>query len=72
MKSKQKGSALIGLVSLITIMVVISSWIVNLIHLTDCDFESPYKCEIIHLAGLVPPVALVTAWIGDDSNKVQK
>lgn len=37
-------------------------WIVNLVKLLNCDFEGPWKEEIIHAIGLIGPVAGVTAW----------
>ena len=47
---------------LVVILIAIG-WVKNLIKLTDCDFESPYKCEVIHLVGLVPPIGAVTGWL---------
>jgi hypothetical protein len=46
------------------------SWVVNLSKLVSCDFspETPYKCEIIHAIGIIPPVALVTAWMNTEQN----
>ena len=55
-----------GLIAIALIAVLLGSWVTNLFKLTDCDFVAPYKCEAIHAAGLIPPVALVTAWIGSD------
>jgi hypothetical protein len=51
---------------LLLLLATAVSWITNLVKFTDCDFAAPYKCEAIHAAGLIPPVALVTAWIGTD------
>ena len=35
--------------------------------LSNCDFESNYKCEAIHGIGVViPPTAFITVWFGDD------
>lgn len=42
---------------------IIVSWCYNLVELTECDFEAPYKCEAVHGIGLFPPAAVVTAWI---------
>ena len=40
----------------------------NAYKLSNCDFESNYKCEAIHGIGVViPPTALVTVWFADDS-----
>lgn len=38
-------------------------WVKNLVKLSECDFEAPYKAEIIHAAGLVPPIGAVTGWL---------
>jgi hypothetical protein len=40
-------------------------WIMNLYSLiTVCDYEAPYKCEAIRIAGLiVPPVGSVAGYI---------
>lgn len=48
---------------------LITAWGFNLVKLTDCDFDAPYKCEIIHGVGIVPVVALFTVWFEDDSNE---
>ena len=35
-------------------------WVINLTKLANCDFEPPYKAEIIHGIGVfVPPVGMV-------------
>lgn len=47
---------------LILILYLVVCWIVNLIKLLNCDFEAPYKEEIIHLIGLTPIISGVTAW----------
>ena len=38
-------------------------WVKNLIKLTECDFETPYKAEVIHTAGLIPPIGMITGWL---------
>ena len=39
------------------------SWIFNLIQLCMCDFDAPYKEEIIHAVGVfVPYTSFVTMW----------
>ena len=40
-----------------------AGWVANFIKLNECDFEAPYKCELVHLAGLHPSVGWVTGWI---------
>ena len=37
-------------------------WCMNLYKLTQCDFESPYKCEAIRALGVVPPVGAIAGY----------
>jgi hypothetical protein len=50
-------------VAVVIILVVGTGWVKNLIKLSDCDFEAPYKAEIIHTVGIIPPVGMVTGWL---------
>lgn len=64
---KQRGFTLIELLLVLVVVVGGGSWIWNAVKLTSCDFESNYRCELIHGAGLVvPPLSIVTVWFGDD------
>lgn len=38
-------------------------WVKNIIKLTECDFEAPYKAEVVHAAGLIPPIGAITGWM---------
>jgi len=38
-------------------------WVKNIVKLVRCDFEAPYKAEIIHSLGVLPPVGAITGWI---------
>ena len=39
------------------------SWFINIYKLTQCDFQSPYKGEILHAVGIiVAPVSVITVW----------
>lgn len=55
------GSGLLGLGLLVPVF-TIGCWIVNIVKLVNCDFEAPYKQEIIHAIGLIPGVSIVTCW----------
>ena len=33
------------------------------IILTECDFEAPYKAEVIHAVGIISPVGAITGWM---------
>lgn len=45
----------------------VASWATNFYKLTECDFNEPYKCEVIHGVGVIPPFAFVTAWFSIDT-----
>ena len=44
---------------------VLGCWIGNLVKLINCDFEAPYKGEIVHAVGLLPIASVITVWIDD-------
>lgn len=50
-------------VQLLILIIVGTGWVKNLIKLTECDFESSYKAEVIHIVGLIPPVGMITGWL---------
>ena len=41
-------------------------YISNIVKLVNCDFKPPYKCEVVRLAGLVPPVGAIVGWISNE------
>ncbi len=46
---------------------ILGCWVMNVVKLTNCDFESDYKCEVIHGVGLIgAPVSLITVWFETD------
>lgn len=52
---------------LIVALLVATPYIWNGYKLAGCDFESSYKCEVIHGVGVViPPTAYITVWFDDD------
>ena len=48
---------------IILLVFVGTGWVKNIIKLSECDFEAPYKAEIIHTVGLFPLVGAVTGWL---------
>ncbi len=49
---------------ILVILIGIVSFGVNIYQFCKCDFEPPYKAEIVHGAGIVfPPAAMVTVWV---------
>ena len=64
---KQRCFTLLKLLVVLVAVVGIGGWVWNAVKLTSCDFESNYKCEVIHGAGLVVPLlSIVTVFFGDD------
>ena len=45
------------------LLVVGAGWVKNIIKLSNCDFQAPYKAEVIYGIGLIPPVGMVTGWL---------
>ena len=61
---KQKGSeVIVAVIYLVIVLAVCVGWVKNLIKLTDCDFEAPYKAEVIHAVGIIPVVGTFTGWM---------
>ena len=52
---------------LIVALGCIGGYGLNAYKLTQCDFESPYKCEVVHGVGLVPPLWVATVWFDTDT-----
>lgn len=63
----EKGFTVIELVIVLMFVVIIplavTGWVKNLIKLSECDFESPYKAEVIRVVGVIPPVGAVVGWL---------
>jgi len=38
-------------------------WINDIEKFSECDFQAPYKCEIVHGLSLIPPVGMITGWL---------
>ncbi len=70
----EKGFTLIELMIVILIFGIVigigGGWVQNLNKLSNCDFESPYKTEVIRVVGIIPPVGGVVGWmdIGEENN----
>lgn len=54
------------LVSWIIGTVFLVAYVINVIKLSECDFQAPYRCEVIHVVGLFPPAQIVTSWFDSD------
>ena len=50
-------------IQLTLIIIIGTGWVKNIIKLTECDFEAPFKAEVIHAIGVIPPVGMITGWL---------
>lgn len=49
------------------VVVFLTSWVWNAVKFASCDFESDFKCEVIHGAGVfIPMTSLLTVWFDVD------
>jgi hypothetical protein len=57
----------VGLIGTLMLFCVIIACIVgygkNVYKLANCDFASPYKCEVIHAVGIIPVVGVFTGYM---------
>jgi hypothetical protein len=60
---KQRGSTVLEVLALIILLAGGTGWVKNVIKLSDCDFEAPYKAEVIHTIGLIPPIGAITGYL---------
>lgn len=60
------------LVIALLVILVITGWFRNIYKLTQCDFEAPYKAEVVHSVGtVIPVVGAVAGWLdGWQSNPI--
>lgn len=49
------------------VVVFLTSWVWNAVKFASCDFESDFKCEVVHGAGVfIPMASLITVWFDVD------
>ena len=55
---------------LVLLVILFTPWVWNGYKFAQCDFESDYKCEVIHAIGvIVPPASWVTVWFDTDEDE---
>lgn len=55
---------------IIVLILALTPYVNNAYDLSQCDFESPYRCEVIHGVGVaLPPTSLVTMWFDNDADQ---
>ena len=48
---------------IILLSIALIGWISNIIKLSNCDFEEPYRAEVMHTVGLIPIVGAFTGYM---------
>ena len=66
MKRRNIGYSLTELLAVLFAIALVASYITNFVKFTNCDFEAPYKCEVIHGVGIIPPFSILTVWFDSD------
>lgn len=57
-------SSLLGLIFCLLLFVAIATgWGLNMYKFVKCDFEAPYKAEILRGIGIIPPIGAIMGWI---------
>lgn len=61
-------------IAIISIAVIcVALWCNNIIKLAQCDFEPPYKAEVIRIAGVfAPPIGVILGAIEIDDKGQQQ
>lgn len=58
------GTMIVSIVMyLVIILAIFTGWGMNLYKLVHCDFETPYKTEIIRSIGIIPAIGMFTGWM---------
>lgn len=51
------------IIQIVILLIVGVGWVKNIVKLSNCDFEAPYKAEVVHTIGIFPPVGMITGWM---------
>ena len=51
------------LIAFLIVLLIGIGWVKDIIKLANCDFQAPYKAEVIYTVGLVPVIGMVTGWL---------
>ena len=63
--SKEQGYLLL----LFAILIGIIGYARNVMYLVKCDFEAPYKAEVLRIVGTFPLFGPITGWIPYEDKK---
>jgi len=55
-----------AIASIIIILLCVWGWGSNLYKLTQCNFDAPYKCEVLRTIGIIPPIGIFMGYFDID------
>lgn len=50
----------------LVIVFCVSAYITNIVKLVHCDFQAPYKAEVVRVVGLFPVVGFIVGFMDID------
>jgi len=56
---------------LIVGLLCLTGWVKNIVKLAHCDFKAPYKAEVVHAVGILPPFGVITGWLNIDDEPIK-
>ena len=64
-RTDKTGLAVVVIFIIYAVIIVggLGGYVQNIYKLTQCDFEAPYKAEVIRAVGVFPPVGAIVGWI---------
>lgn len=46
-----------------SIVAAVTGYVKNVIKLSECDFQAPYKAEVMHAVGIIPTIGMFTGYM---------
>ena len=53
----------LSVIWMLVIILAMAGWVKNIVKLTQCDFESSYKAEVLHTVGVFTPLGAIFGWL---------
>ncbi len=57
------------MVYVVIILAIGAGWVKNIVKLSECDFEAPYKAEILRSIGIIPPIGAIMGYMDIEDSK---
>ncbi len=70
--SFKKDRIMLVLATIVLVMVLLIGYLMNVYKLVQCDFEAPYKAEVIRGVGMFIPFGAFIGYIDINDSKFRK